>query len=245
MADDEQERPRRGGTAATVHKLMAGALLAAGQPPPGRAPPRGKNVRQCVQDNCNRWGADYLWVIGHFRTELANIRDELGVKTTDILAREPEVGWSRIADALNVFGDWKAYTDTPLSLTERMLRNARDLDAEIKNGGTWQYFYNSPGDDWRLMLQLLSESADRIGEEQFRELLSIFRNGEPSADCELRRREIEAIEASIGKEMWDHFEHYTDLWHSHPYPRPDLVAGVIRARQSDIVPIWFNEADFE
>lgn len=243
MAENERAKAPRGGTSATVRKLLDGALQAAGQPP-APAVPVGKGVRQRVMENCARWGADHLWVIKHFRTELGRIRDELGVTAADILAAEPRVGWSRIEEALHVFGDWKAYTDTPLTITERMLRNSRDLAAEYGNGGTWQYFHNSSGDDWRLLLRLLSESGDSAGEAQFRELLDIFRDGEPSADCELRRRELEAIEAAIGKEMWDHFEHYTDLWHSHPYPRADLVAGLIKARQGDIVPIWLDEADF-
>ena len=244
MAEDERPRPPRSGTAVTVRKLLDGALQAAGQTP-SRAVSGGKGVRQRVMENCSRWGADYRWVIKHFRTELGRIGDELGVTTAAILAREPQVGWSRIEEALHVFGDWKAYTDTPLTITERMLRNSRDLEAEYSNGGTWQYFHNASGDDWQLMLRLLGESGDSAGEEQFRELLDIFRDGEPSADCELRRRELEAIEAAIGKEMWDHFEHYTDLWHTHPYPRPDLVATLVKARQNDIVPIWLDEADFE
>jgi len=240
-ADEHPERPSDG-TAATVRRLLDGALTAAGQPAP--LAPRAKSVRQSVMDNCSRWGADYPWVVQHFRAQLGRVRDEFGVSIPDILAREREAGWQRVEEAVLTFVDWKSYTDTPLSAVERMLPNARELIAQVNNGGLWQYFYNECGNDWLSMLQLLTEGGDDWSARRFRDCLSIFREGEPSRDWELRRQDLYQLEAMLGEVMWRHFEHHTAIWHHDPYPRPETIRRVVHARQNDIVPIWFNEDDF-
>jgi hypothetical protein len=194
-------------------------------------------------ENCSRWGADYLQVTQHFREQLGRIHDELGANIPDILAQENAVGWQRIEEALQTFASWKSCTSTPLSAVERMLLNAQELIAQVSNGGMWQYFYNGCGNDWRFLLQLLAEGGDDQSVQRFRDCLSIFREGAPSHDWEARRQELKQLEAMLGDAMWRHFEAHTAIWYEHPYPKPATSRLVVHARQSEIVPLWFDEDD--
>jgi uncharacterized protein DUF4375/HEAT repeat protein len=54
------------------------------------------------------------------------------------------------------------------------------LDAEVKNGGFKQYFFNSSGDNWRVALQGLEEMGFRERLAVFREVLSRFGKDGPS-----------------------------------------------------------------
>jgi hypothetical protein len=243
MAEDEHAKRLSDFTAATVRRLRDEALMAGAQQPVFM-PPTCKSVRQRVMDNYHRWGADYLWVVKHFRARLGQVRDELGASVPEILSREDEVGWQAIEEALLTFVHWKSYTDTPLSVVERMLHNAQELIAQVSNGGLWQYFYNESGNDWRSMRQLLAEAGEDQSARRFSDCLSIFRDGEPSPDWELRRQELDLLQATFGKTMWTHFERHTAIWHDDPYPQSQTIKRMVHARQSEIVPIWFNENDF-
>lgn len=242
MSGNEQGRRDREATGATVRRLIDDALRRAGQP--SSHPPRGDELRRIVKANCSKWGSDYVWVVGHFRTELGIIQRELGDGIEEILACEPHAGWDRIAKAICTFADWKSYTGTPLTVTERMLKGCRELAAELNNGGAHQYFYNSAGNDWRQLMQLLEEGRETASRKRFRELLGIFPGGEPAVDWDRRRDQLEALQAKDAAAMWRHFEHHTHVWDADPYPREATVRQVVLARRHDIEPIWFDEADF-
>ncbi len=179
-------------------------------------------------------------VVEQFKTEFAKIRSTLGKTVPEIFAKVDTVGWEEINCALQYFYSWKWWNKIPLTFTEEMVAGALGLEADVNNGGFHQYFFNSSGDQWRHVLQILIEGGDADGEHRFRSVLSIFPNSEPSPNRRDRLLQLERIEKRDKQGMWDHFDRWSDDFYENPYPSDTVVWAAINPRMHDIVPVWME-----
>jgi hypothetical protein len=177
-------------------------------------------------------------VIEMHRKEFETTRSNLGTTISEIFAKGDTEGWEAVETALHYFISWKRWNNVPLTFTEGMIAGRLSLDGDVNNGGFHQYFFNSSGDHWQNVLQILIEGGDKDGERRFRDLLSIFPNSEPSADRGKRWKELEALERRDKVGMWAHFDKHTDDFYEHRYPTDEAFQAAIKQRASDIAPLW-------
>jgi len=177
-------------------------------------------------------------VVDHYKREFERIRGTLGITADEILSKRGLIGSDKVWEALRYFIGWKFLNHLLITETENMISACYELKAEVSNGGFHQYFFNSSGDRWPFVLKLLTEGDDAEGSRMFKEVLTIFPNGEPSVDRGERWQQLDEIRAKDEKGMWAHFDKYTDEFYRNPFPNEKTFWSVIETRKSDINMVW-------
>lgn len=97
---------------------------------------------------------------------------------------------------------WKPRDGKGLTVPQRHYSAVFMLDAQVRNGGFSQYFFNSSGDDWRDALAGLEamESKERLA--ILREALAKFGPAGPSGDRDKRMAQLAKI-ASAEEKLFD------------------------------------------
>lgn len=177
-------------------------------------------------------------VVELHREKFERIRSTLGTNTQEILAKEETVGPDTIYGAFRCLISWKSWNKIDLTFTEGMVGTYEEIHMEVNNGGFHQYFFNSAGNHWPHLLQVLIEGGDTRGEQCFRKVLSIFPNSEPSTDRYERQKQLLKIEDEDEEGMWEHFETCEDEYFRKPYPSKETCWAAIRPRLHEIEPLW-------
>ena len=175
-----------------------------------------------------------------FQKEFETIRRELGVTFADMLAREPEVGRSRIHDAINTAVSWKLWLRQPLTQMEMAFQGVYALYIEVNNGGFHQFFFNSAGKYWPQILWAMQEAGDRAAEERFTDVLSIFPDAKPAISRTERWKQLEAMERWPWRKIKSraHFERHSRRFHDSPFPDRELYWRLVRQRMPDVTVTW-------
>jgi hypothetical protein len=107
----------------------------------------------------------------------------------------------------------------------------------VNNGGFHQYFSNSSGDDWDVILWGLQESNDQAGLRRFKEVLGVFPNARPYRNRVHRNRQLD----SLGDAQWKAFDSFDKAFFNNPFPDFDKSWALIVSRINDFRPAWPEE----
>lgn len=180
-------------------------------------------------------------VFEYQRRELARIAFEFGRTPNEILSKEAAKGRAAVFDALQVICSWKYINQRPMSQIERFTLSIQGLSMEVINGGFHQYFSNSTGDDWDVIVWGLTEANDTDGLERFREILAVFPNGRPSRNRSTRNRQLD----SLGDAQWTAFDSFDKRFYEKQFPDWEKAWALIVRQASQIHPEWPGEAGSE
>jgi hypothetical protein len=100
---------------------------------------------------------------------------------------------------------WEPRGGKSLTVPQRHYSAVFMLDAEVRNGGFSQYFFNSSGDDWRDTLAGLEVMGSKERLAIFREALAKFGAAGPSGDREKRMEQLAKI-ANAEEKLFDQFD---------------------------------------
>ena len=78
-----------------------------------------------------------------------------------------------------------------LTAAEKVFVSIWELEAEVNNGGFLQYFFNSSGDNAGYCVSALEKIGALNVAALAKQANSVFENGAPSADSEIRQPQVE------------------------------------------------------
>ncbi len=102
-----------------------------------------------------------------------------------------------VSHGLNGFSDriWKAEGTAALAQPQRNYLAVMVLDAEVRNGGFSQYFFNSSGDDWKTALSGLETMGSKERLAILKKTLAKFNKSSPSENRNQRMEQLAKIES--------------------------------------------------
>lgn len=127
------------------------------------------------------------------RNTVKSIHSKFGKTIDENLAKETPDNLEQILSSIIKLANINAAYGKP-TRTEKTLAAFYWMNIEINNGGMHQYFFNSAGDSWELILQLLQEIDNKEGLKRFTELTHKFPGGKPSSDRQERWKQLEELE---------------------------------------------------
>jgi len=80
-----------------------------------------------------------------------------------------------------------------LTAAEKVFVSVWELEAEVNNGGFHQYFFNSSGDNAKYCVSALERIGAMNAAALVRQANSVFENGEPPVDSEIRQSKVESF----------------------------------------------------
>ncbi|MGJ8654155.1 MAG: DMP19 family protein [Opitutaceae bacterium] len=176
------------------------------------------------------WRADpKVWA--YHKAEIAQIKQVLGSSISEIFAKETPQNTEDIFNALNTLCSWKSLNNHTLSETEEIILNIPGLGMEVHNGGFNQYFFNSAGDDWKVIYSAMEKSEDIKGLEKFSKILSIFPNSSPSENREERWKQLDALGED---EQYELFEPHDEQFWQNPFPNMNKIWAYVKTHQNDV-----------
>jgi hypothetical protein len=157
-------------------------------------------------------------VIAYMNKEISKVKLKYDNSIDKILAINQE---DKIRDALydiNTLVSVKEAKGIPSTKLERAISAFLGLEAEVFNGGFHQYFFNSAGDDWELLFDLIGKYGDSVSVRRFAEVIELFAPDKPSKDREKRWEQLKALEQKNPEEMWNRFGKLNDAFYDSPFP---------------------------
>lgn len=105
-----------------------------------------------------------------------------------------------------------------LTPVEKVFVSIWELESEVNNGGFLQYFFNSSGDNAAHCVSALEKIGALNVAALVKQANSVFANGEPSADLEIRRPQVEKFSAEqkkfldeLGQKFFKRLDNLTEL----------------------------------
>jgi len=176
-------------------------------------------------------------VFEYQRQELRSVADKLGTNVSSYAELAKSQGRKPVFDALQLLCSWKYINRMELNQIERYTLNLSTVGIEVNNGGFHQYFSNSSGDDWDIILWGLQESKDQDGLRRFKEVLAVFPGAQPYRNRIHRGRQLD----SLGEAQWKAFDSFDKDYYDHPFPDFDKSWALIVSRINEFHPVWPEE----
>jgi hypothetical protein len=167
------------------------------------------------------------------------IRSDFGHTPAEIVSKRRHVVDSHeVLEALWAIGCYYHQYGVPNTVVENFCTAYIWFAAEINNGSFHQYFFNSAGNTWPSIVQLLREGNDEDGLGRFLDVLSIFPEGKPAIIRTKRWAQMQAMEAADPQGVEAHFSRHSEIYYDKPYPTDELFWTVIERRVNEIRLPW-------
>ena len=173
-------------------------------------------------------------VFEYQRGELRLVAQKLGTNVRDYPGKATR---KEVFDALHLLCSWKYINQIELTPIERYTLHLPGLGMEVNNGGFHQYFSNSSGDDWDIILWGLRESNDEDGLRRFKDVLAVFPNSLPYRNRVHRNHQLD----SLGDRQWKAFDLFDKEFYSQPFPDGKKSGDLILSRIDEFRPDWPGE----
>ena len=106
---------------------------------------------------------------------------------------------------------------------------------EVNNGGFHQYFSNSSGDDWDIILWGIQESNDEVGASKVQGGSDrISQRAGLTRDRVHRGRQLD----SLGERQWKAFDSFDKEFYEKPFPDFEKSWALILSRIREFQPAW-------
>jgi hypothetical protein len=178
-------------------------------------------------------------VFEYQKRELKLVAEKLGTNLLEYPQKAKIQGRKPVFEALQLLCSWKYINQVELTQIERYTLNLDSVRIEVNNGGFHQYFSNSSGDDWDIILWGLQESHDEEGLRRFNEVLSVFPHGRPFRNRVHRNRQLDAL----GERQWKVFDSFDKDFYEKPFPDFERSWGLILSQIQQYRPTWPNDIE--
>jgi hypothetical protein len=170
-------------------------------------------------------------VIAYMNKEISKVKLKYANSIDKILETNQE---DKIRDALydiNTLVSGNEVKGIPSTKLERAISAFLGLEAEVFNGGFHQYFFNSAGDDWELLFDLVGKYGDSDSLRRFAEVINLFAPDKPSKDREKRWEQLKALEQKNPEEMWNRFSKLNDAFYDTPFPNINSFWNFVKSNR--------------
>jgi hypothetical protein len=168
------------------------------------------------------------------RREIRLLAEKLGTNVRDY---PDKAARAEVFEALKLLCCWKYMNQIELTPIERFTLHLPGLGLEVNNGGFHQYFSNSAGDDWDIILWGLRESKDEDGLRRFKEVLAVFPNSQPYRNRVHRNCQLD----SLRDRQWQVFNSFDEKFYDEPFPDGKMSGDLILSRIHEFRPQWPDE----
>lgn len=170
--------------------------------------------------------------------ELEKVRAQWGTTAKELLRKRTDDNAWEILHALHLFACVQNRAERACTDAEEMVIAFYWFNAEVNNGGTHQFFFNTSGDLWPYVLMILDEGKDEAGLRKFLQLISIFPDSRPSTRRTKRWRQLAAIEAADPAKAEAHFDRASSEYYDSPYPSDAAFWSIVERRIDEVRSPW-------
>lgn len=170
-------------------------------------------------------------VIAYMNKEISKVKLKYDNSIDKILATNQK---DKIRDALydiNTLVSVKEVKGIPSTKLERAISSFFGLEAEVFNGGFHQYFFNSAGDNWELLYDLVDKYGDLESMKRFAEIIDIFAPDKPSKDRGKRWEQLKALEQQNPENIWNRFSKLNDAFYNSPFPNINSFWNFVKSNR--------------